>query len=209
MQLSRVILNALVSVLLCALSIPAHALPINTLAYNENDTEFTWTFSWERVIQPAFTRPSAPHPKWNSSVQVRPLNPEHTQFLFNFTGQHLVKGDPSDTSDTGTEFKGSFNTVSPQSGEPEFPNRAVNQLPATDVAAPIFGASMGHAPHFDNYTLSYKAPALTSPVEFTLHGKHSPSPVPEPATLLLVGTTAAGLGLARWRQRRLRARAEP
>jgi hypothetical protein len=203
MQLNQLLSTVLLTILLvAAVSIPSQALPINTLAYSEEDTTFEWKFSWERVIQPTFTEPTEPHPKWHSSVQVRPLNPEHTQFLFNFRAQHLVKGDPPDTQAQGTEFKGSFNTMSPQSGEPEFPNLAVNQLLVTDSVTRIFGSSVRHMPHFDNYTLSYRRPTQDSSVEFTLRGEHSPSPVPEPATLLLFGTTAAGLGLARWRQRR-------
>ncbi len=203
MHLSYILLTAVLSVLLGPLSTPpTHAAPINTLAYTESDTEFTWKFSWERVIQPAFTGPSVEHPKWDSSVQVRPLNQEHTQFLFNFIGQHLVKGDQQDTLDKGTQFKGSFNMVSPQSGEPEFPNLAVNQLLVNNAVTPIFGTSVPHMPHFDNYTLAYRNPGLDGPVEFTLHGEHSPTAVPEPATLLLFGTAAAGLGLARWRQRK-------
>jgi PEP-CTERM motif len=206
MKLSRILLTSLLSVLLSALSIPTHAAPINTLNYTESDTKFTWVFSWERVIQPAFTVPSIAHSKWDPMVQVRPLNELHTQFLFNFMAQHLVKGDLDDNAEKGTQFKGSFNTVSPQSGEPEFPNLAVNQLPVTNALTPIFGAPVGHAPHFDNYTLAYKSPAQDGPVEFTFMGEHSPSAIPEPATLLLFGTTAAGLGLARWRQRRRKQR---
>jgi hypothetical protein len=188
-----------------------HALIIDSF-YVESASDFTWRFTWNGVAGPiAFSidsvNPAVPNAVfWGAPPQVGGAAGPAGGFI-NLAAFQRGQILPGNDLSLAVQHK-----IGPHGGidiDPGVP--ATFLVPNADFAAPagpgfvqIGGAvAVAHAPHFDEYSLSYRN-VFGGGTEFEFTGHHV---IPEPATLLLFGTTMAGLGLARWRQRRRRQQA--